>query len=115
MSQVAQVRPGVLSENANTVICSTLRRNILAVMEGPLFTRYERVRTKLNLVQCTDAAQLQRYYAGVQKARKTRETACQWAAEEGDYTTGLDSADEASTDEASDMSSWYDECDKDAA
>ena len=107
MSQAAQIRPDVLTANANKLICDTLRRNILAVMNGAMFTRYERVKAKLNTVQCHDAGQLQRWYANVQATRKQRETAAQWAAEDGDYTTGLD-----------DDAAWQrelDECDKDAA
>lgn len=107
MSAAALIRPEVLNDAANQMVCSTLRRNVLAVMAGPMFTRYERVKAKLNTVQCTDAGQLHRWYANVQRARQQREAACQYAAHEGTYTTGLDRS------EADDMEADYTECDQD--
>ena len=107
MSQAAQIRPDVLSENANKLVCDTLRRNIHAVLSGPLFHRYERVKAKLNLVHEYDAGRLQRYYAAVQKERNKRETKAGLAARYA--PTAFDDDDEAFRQQ--DM----DECDRDAA
>lgn len=114
MSQAARIRPEVLSDNANRIVCSTLRRSIQALMNSPVFTRYERVRANLNLARCTDAGQLQRYYAGVLSEQKQREEAAGLSAnyepaqEPDDWRTAIAANDAAYQRE-------LDACDREAA
>ncbi|RFP65903.1 hypothetical protein D0N36_06785 [Hymenobacter lapidiphilus] len=107
MSEIVLIRPENLNAPANELMCQSLRNNIYAVLSGPLFHRYERVKAKLNCVQVHDAGQLQRYYAAVQRERTKREANAGLAAR---YE-----ALPAEQDEEAFRQQEYDECDRDAA
>lgn len=73
MTARATPTASVLNDPANQMICSTYRRNLIACLNGHVFTKEERERGVANAKACEDPAQLARWLKNTKERANQRE------------------------------------------